>query len=136
MKQIDYLRKSRKNCSALLMACALTFMLLTTTLSFAQTNSLTLGCPTANGSGYSFTSLTLSTSTSVRGVTISFSENPEGCSISATTPSDWNLSSTSNDYNNSFNNFFFKSKNINAIVFAITKGIKPKVKMKPQESHE
>ena len=103
MKQIDYLRKSRKNCSALLMACALTFMLLTTTLSFAQTNSLTLGCPTRNGSGYSFTSLTLSTSTSVRGVTISFSENPEGCSITATTPSGWSLlSSTSNNYVKSY----------------------------------
>ena len=100
MKQIDYLRKSRKNCSALLMACALTFMLLTTTLSFAQTNSLTLGCPTtASGGGYSYSNLDLNAGDgAVRSISISFSDDPEDCSINlpADTPPGWSIAASSN----------------------------------------
>ena len=99
MKQIDYLRKSRKNCSALLMACALTFMLLTTTLSFAQTNSLTLGCPTRNGSGdYLYSNLDLNAGDGVvRSISISFSDDPDGCSIDLPdiTPPGWSIASSS-----------------------------------------
>ena len=101
MKQIDYLRKSRKNCSALLMACALTFMLLTTTLSFAQTNSLTLGCPTRNGNSYQYQNLSFTTSTDfeVTSISVSFSDDPASCSIALPTlPTGWSVDPSSNDY--------------------------------------
>ena len=101
MKQIDYLRKSRKNCSALLMACALTFMLLTTTLSFAQTNSLTLGCPTRNGNNYQYQGLSFTTSTDfvVTSISVSFSDDPASCSIALPTlPTGWSEDPSSNEY--------------------------------------
>lgn len=73
-------------------ACMLAFMLLATTLSFAQTNSLTLGCPTANGNGYQYAALSLTAGDGVvRSISISFSENPDGCSITLPSTS-WTVS--------------------------------------------